>query len=85
MQCNKETRINDEFLKLKQDIINFDKIKTNHTTIIQFILEQTGSYWDRPILPPIPSPAHSLLLKNNKIRKQINISLKRKILRLHNV
>jgi hypothetical protein len=54
MQCNKETRINDEFLKLKQDIINFDKIKTNDTTIIQFILEQTGSYWDRPILPPIP-------------------------------
>ena len=85
MQCNKETRINDEFLKLKQDIINFDKIKTNHTTIIQFILEQSGLYWDRPILPPIPSPAHSLLLKNNKIRKQINISLKRKILRLHNV
>ena len=54
MQCNKETRINDELLKLKQDIINFDKIKTNHTTIIQFILEQTGSYWDRPILPLIP-------------------------------
>ena len=54
MQCNKETRINDEFLKLKQDIINFNKIKTNHTTIIQFILEQTGSYWDRAILPSIP-------------------------------
>ena len=45
---------NQEKKILKQDIINFDKIKINHTTIIQFILEQTGSYWDRPILPPIP-------------------------------